>query len=221
MRAALFAAGAERIGDCSAARGTRPGPARTSAVRGRPRSTARPGARSGSRRSGSRPSTSRARGRCRARSGGPSVRRAGLRPLRARRPAGVTARLFTDGGARGNPGPAASAYVIEADDGTVLAAHGEAIGVATNSVVVPRPRRRARARPRSRSRRRRGGLRLGAPRQADARRVQGQERGAARALDRGSPARPGGRRRALHRRAAGHNELADRLVNEALDAAQR
>jgi ribonuclease H / adenosylcobalamin/alpha-ribazole phosphatase len=47
----------------------------------------------------------------------------------------VKARLFTDGGARGNPGPAASAYVIEAEDGTVLAAHGEAIGVATNNVA--------------------------------------------------------------------------------------
>ena len=43
--------------------------------------------------------------------------------------------MFTDGGARGNPGPAASAYVIEAEDGTVLAAHGEAIGVATNNVA--------------------------------------------------------------------------------------
>jgi ribonuclease HI len=47
----------------------------------------------------------------------------------------VRARLFTDGGARGNPGPAAAAYVLEADDGTVLAAHGEAIGIATNNVA--------------------------------------------------------------------------------------
>jgi ribonuclease H / adenosylcobalamin/alpha-ribazole phosphatase len=47
----------------------------------------------------------------------------------------VKARLFTDGGARGNPGPAAYAYVLEAKDGTVLAAHGEAIGVATNNVA--------------------------------------------------------------------------------------
>jgi ribonuclease H / adenosylcobalamin/alpha-ribazole phosphatase len=44
-------------------------------------------------------------------------------------------RLFTDGGARGNPGPAAYGYVLEAEDGTVLAAHGEAIGVATNNVA--------------------------------------------------------------------------------------
>jgi len=47
----------------------------------------------------------------------------------------VKARLFTDGGARGNPGPAAYGYVLEADDGTVLAAHGERIGVATNNVA--------------------------------------------------------------------------------------
>ena len=44
-------------------------------------------------------------------------------------------RLFTDGGARGNPGPAAYGYVLEAEDGTVLAAHGEAIGIATNNVA--------------------------------------------------------------------------------------
>jgi ribonuclease H / adenosylcobalamin/alpha-ribazole phosphatase len=47
----------------------------------------------------------------------------------------VKARLSTDGGARGNPGPAAFGYVLEADDGTVLAAHGERIGVATNNVA--------------------------------------------------------------------------------------
>jgi len=47
----------------------------------------------------------------------------------------VKTRLFTDGGARGNPGPAAFAYVLETEDGTVLAAHGEAIGVATNNVA--------------------------------------------------------------------------------------
>ena len=47
----------------------------------------------------------------------------------------MKARLFTDGGARGNPGPAAFGYVLETEDGTVLAAHGEAIGVATNNVA--------------------------------------------------------------------------------------
>jgi probable phosphoglycerate mutase len=47
----------------------------------------------------------------------------------------VKARLSTDGGARGNPGPAAFGYVLEAEDGTVLDARGEAIGVATNNVA--------------------------------------------------------------------------------------
>jgi ribonuclease HI len=47
----------------------------------------------------------------------------------------VKARLFTDGGSRGNPGPAAYAFVLEAEDGTVLDARGEAIGVATNNVA--------------------------------------------------------------------------------------
>jgi ribonuclease HI len=47
----------------------------------------------------------------------------------------VRATLFTDGGARGNPGPAAYAFVLEADDGTVLDSRGEAIGVATNNVA--------------------------------------------------------------------------------------
>jgi ribonuclease HI len=47
----------------------------------------------------------------------------------------VKARLYTDGGARGNPGPAAYGYVLEADDGTVLDARGETIGVATNNVA--------------------------------------------------------------------------------------
>ena len=47
----------------------------------------------------------------------------------------MKARLSTDGGARGNPGPAAFAYVLETDDGTVLDARGEAIGVATNNVA--------------------------------------------------------------------------------------
>jgi ribonuclease H / adenosylcobalamin/alpha-ribazole phosphatase len=47
----------------------------------------------------------------------------------------VKATLWTDGGARGNPGPAAFGYVLEAENGTVLAAHGEAIGTATNNVA--------------------------------------------------------------------------------------
>ena len=47
----------------------------------------------------------------------------------------MRARLYTDGGARGNPGPAAFAYVLHDEHGDVLAAHGEAIGVATNNVA--------------------------------------------------------------------------------------
>jgi ribonuclease HI len=47
----------------------------------------------------------------------------------------VKARLFTDGGARGNPGPAAYGFVLESEDGTLLAAEGEAIGTATNNVA--------------------------------------------------------------------------------------
>ena len=47
----------------------------------------------------------------------------------------MKATLYTDGGARGNPGPAAFAYVLETDDGTVLDSRGEAIGVATNNVA--------------------------------------------------------------------------------------
>jgi len=43
--------------------------------------------------------------------------------------------LYTDGGARGNPGPAAFAYVIEDPEGAVLDSRGEAIGVATNNVA--------------------------------------------------------------------------------------
>jgi ribonuclease HI len=47
----------------------------------------------------------------------------------------VRALLYTDGGSRGNPGPAAYGFVLEAEDGTVLAAEGEPIGIATNNVA--------------------------------------------------------------------------------------
>ena len=47
----------------------------------------------------------------------------------------MNAKLYTDGGSRGNPGPAAYAFVLEAEDGTVLDARGEPIGVATNNVA--------------------------------------------------------------------------------------
>jgi ribonuclease HI len=47
----------------------------------------------------------------------------------------VKARLFTDGGARGNPGPAAYGFVLEGEDGDVLASEGGALGVTTNNVA--------------------------------------------------------------------------------------
>src|SRR5205807_1825437 len=73
-------------------------------------------------------------GGCRGRlTSGSSLRGAGLRHLPAC--GAMRATLYTDGGARGNPGPAAYAYVLEADDGTVLDSRGETIGVATNNVA--------------------------------------------------------------------------------------
>jgi ribonuclease HI len=133
----------------------------------------------------------------------------------------VKARLFTDGGARGNPGPAAYAYVLEAGDGTVLAAHGEAIGRATNNVAEYRGLVE--------------GLRkageLGVDELeivSDSELMVKQMRGEYRvknealrdlSLEAGRLARRLGRvtYTAVRRE---HNELADRLVNEALDAAR-
>jgi ribonuclease HI len=43
--------------------------------------------------------------------------------------------LETDGGSRGNPGPAAIGYVLIGADGALLAEHGEAIGVAGANVA--------------------------------------------------------------------------------------
>ena len=47
----------------------------------------------------------------------------------------MKARLSTDGGARGNPGPAAYGYVLETEDGKILDARGQRIGRATNNVA--------------------------------------------------------------------------------------
>ena len=41
--------------------------------------------------------------------------------------------IYTDGGSRGNPGPAAFGYVIKDVDGNILKQCGEAIGKATNN----------------------------------------------------------------------------------------
>jgi len=43
--------------------------------------------------------------------------------------------VHVDGGARGNPGPAAAAAVISDPDGTVLAEPTQALGIATNNVA--------------------------------------------------------------------------------------
>ncbi len=133
----------------------------------------------------------------------------------------MKAKLSTDGGARGNPGPAAFAYVLEADDGTVLAAHGETIGVATNNVAEYRALV--------------AGLEKAAEVGVDelevvsdsellVKQMRGEYRVKNEALrelsdDAGRLARKVGRVRytAVRRE---HNELADRLVNEALDAAR-
>ena len=43
--------------------------------------------------------------------------------------------LFADGGARGNPGPAAGGAVLVDEDGRVLVERGEYLGTATNNVA--------------------------------------------------------------------------------------
>jgi ribonuclease HI len=129
-------------------------------------------------------------------------------------------RLYTDGGARGNPGPAAYAFVLEAEDGTVLAAEGQAIGVATNNVAEY------------------SALVAGLERAvelglddvevvSDSELLGKQMRGeyrvkndALRALSLEAAALARKLRRVEYRAVRReHNELADRLVNEALDAA--
>ena len=44
-------------------------------------------------------------------------------------------KTFTDGGARGNPGPAAIGILICDQEGEILVEHAEAIGEATNNVA--------------------------------------------------------------------------------------
>ena len=65
--------------------------------------------------------------------------------------------VHVDGGARGNPGPAAAACVISAPDGEVLGEHSQLLGTATNNVAEYRAlllglRAGARAGRRARSR---------------------------------------------------------------------
>ncbi len=47
----------------------------------------------------------------------------------------IEAMLFTDGGSRGNPGPAASGAVLIAPDGRILHEVGHFLGIATNNVA--------------------------------------------------------------------------------------
>ena len=131
----------------------------------------------------------------------------------------MKARLYTDGGARGNPGPAAAAYVLKAEDGTVLDARGEAIGVATNNVAEYRALVAGLAKA----------TELGVTDLdvvSDSELLVKQMRGEYRvknqslidlSVEAGRLARQIGRvtYRAVRR---ADNELADRLVNEALDA---
>ena len=130
----------------------------------------------------------------------------------------MKAKLYTDGGARGNPGPAAAAFVLEAEDGTVLDARGETIGIATNNVAEYRALVAGLARA----------LEVGIAELeviSDSELVVKQMRGEYKiknaalrqlSLEAARLARELGRVRytAVRRE---HNELADRLVNEALD----
>src|SRR5881398_493972 len=43
--------------------------------------------------------------------------------------------IYTDGAARGNPGPAAFAYVIRRTDGGILEEHSQCMGETTNNVA--------------------------------------------------------------------------------------
>ena len=131
----------------------------------------------------------------------------------------MKARLFTDGGARGNPGPAAAAFVLEAEDGTVLEARGTAIGIATNNVAEYRALvdglRRA-------SELGVNELEVVSDSELIVKQMRGEYRVKNEALkelweDASDLERKFARVRYTAVRRA-HNELADRLVNEALDA---
>ena len=132
----------------------------------------------------------------------------------------MKARLSTDGGSRGNPGPAAYGYVLEAEDGTVLDARGDTIRVATNNVAEYRALVAGLTSALERGvdelevvsdsellvRQMRGEYKVKSP---TLRELVDEAQGLARRL--------GSVRYTAVRRE--HNELADRLVNEALDSA--
>ena len=131
----------------------------------------------------------------------------------------MKARLSTDGGARGNPGPAAFGYVLEAYDGHVLAAHGEAIGRATNNVAEYRGLVAGMAKAAELGVRE---LEVVSDSELLVKQMRGEYRVKNEALkelweDASDLERKFARVRYTAVRRA-HNELADRLVNEALDA---
>ncbi|HEY7730937.1 MAG TPA: ribonuclease HI family protein [Gaiellaceae bacterium] len=130
----------------------------------------------------------------------------------------MRATLFTDGGARGNPGPAAYAFVLEADDGSVLDSRGEAIGVATNNVAEYRALIEGLRRALELGV---GELRVVSDSELMVKQMRGEYRVKNEALKELSAEAARLARRlddvtynAVRRE---HNELADRLVNEALD----
>ena len=128
--------------------------------------------------------------------------------------------LFTDGGARGNPGPAAYGFVLEAEDGSMLAAHGEAIGIATNNVaeysgLIAGLRKALELQVED--------VELVSDSELMVKQMRGEYRVKNEALqglftEANALARRLGSVEYRHVKRA-HNELADRLVNEALDAA--
>jgi ribonuclease HI/catechol 2,3-dioxygenase-like lactoylglutathione lyase family enzyme len=133
----------------------------------------------------------------------------------------VKAKLSTDGGARGNPGPAAFGYVLETDDGHVLAAHGESIGRTTNNVAEYRGLLAGMARAAELGVRE---LEVASDSELLVKQMRGEYRVKNETLrDLWQQASELERRFARVRYSAvrrEHNELADRLVNEALDAAE-
>ena len=123
----------------------------------------------------------------------------------------MKAKLSTDGGSRGNPGPAAYGYVLETDDGHILDARGETIAPGLLGAHVEGTY---------------GGSFLALAR-SDSELLVKQMRGEYKVRN---PALRelwmkacglASRLRSVSYRAVRreHNELADRLVNDALDAA--
>jgi ribonuclease H / adenosylcobalamin/alpha-ribazole phosphatase len=131
----------------------------------------------------------------------------------------MKAKLSTDGGARGNPGPAAFGYVLEAENGTVLDARGEAIGVATNNVAEYRALIAGLAKAVELGV---NELEVASDSELLVRQMTGEYKVKNEALrELNDEAEALARKLARVRYTAvrrEHNELADRLVNEALDA---